>query len=175
MRLNIEKLVYGGEGLARVPADGGRSKAVFVPFTLPGEQVEAESVEDKPGFARARLVSVAKPSPQRVAAPCPHFQSCGGCDYQHASYAEQLKLKEQILRETLLRTAKIEWNDAIKVHSGEPFGYRNRVRFHVARGDATEFGFHRARSSEVLSVRECPILMPLLQKTLVALWHNVDT
>src|SRR5947209_14537079 len=90
LEFTIEKLVYGGDGLARLPADEhGRGKAVFVPFVLPGERVEAALVEEKPGFARARADKVLEASTQRVEPHCPYFQRCGGCHYQHASYEHQ--------------------------------------------------------------------------------------
>ncbi len=69
MELTIEKLIYGGDGLARLPADSeGRRKAAFVPLVLPGETVEARVVEEKPGFVRAQLEKVITPSPDRIAA-----------------------------------------------------------------------------------------------------------
>src|SRR5207302_5473790 len=84
LELTIEKLIYGGDGLARMPADEhGRGKAVFVPFVLPGEGVEVSLVEEKPGFARGRLEKVLERSEDRVEARCPYFQRCGGCHYQH--------------------------------------------------------------------------------------------
>src|SRR6201986_4381215 len=116
MQLTIEKLVYGGDGLARVDAQGdaqkeqadGKRKTVFVPLVLPGERVEATIAEERPGFARAKLDRVLQASPQRVQPACPYFASCGGCHYQHASYETQLDLKRKILRETVARIAKIE-------------------------------------------------------------------
>lgn len=98
MKLCIEKAIYGGSGLAR--ADG---KAVFVPFTLPGEVVEAHVTEDRTSYASADLDRVLEASSARVSAPCPYFGECGGCHYQHATYAQQLEMKVQILRETLER------------------------------------------------------------------------
>jgi 23S rRNA (uracil1939-C5)-methyltransferase len=87
MLLSIEKLIYGGDGLARTPADaGGRSLAVFVPFVLPGERVEAEISQEKAGFARGSVTRLVEPSVERVAARCPYFQQCGGCHYQHIPY-----------------------------------------------------------------------------------------
>ena len=101
-------MIYGGEGLARLPADEhGRGKALFVPFVLDGERVEASVTEQKPGFARAHAESVIEASPHRVEPGCPYFAHCGGCQYQHASYEHQLEIKKEILRETLKRTAKI--------------------------------------------------------------------
>src|SRR5213080_3821164 len=108
MKLTIEKMVYGGDGLAHLPPDdSGRGKTAFVPFVLPGEEVEASLAEEKPGFVRARPEKIVAPSPERADAPCPYFQRCGGCHYQHTSYENHLEIKSQILRETLLRTAKI--------------------------------------------------------------------
>src|SRR5580700_5273856 len=98
MKLRIEKAIYGGAGLAR--ADG---KAIFVPFTLPGEVVEVHITEDRASYASAGLDNVLAASPARVSPPCPYFGECGGCHYQQAGYAEQVEMKVQILRETLER------------------------------------------------------------------------
>ncbi|MBV8674838.1 MAG: TRAM domain-containing protein, partial [Acidobacteriaceae bacterium] len=119
MRLQIEKAVYGGAGLAR---DEG--KTIFVPFTLAGESVEAHVVEDRGSYANADLDRVLESSLERVEAPCPYFGECGGCHYQHASYAEQVRLKIAILRETLER-AHLQEIPEIGVLQGEPLGYRN--------------------------------------------------
>ncbi len=87
MQIKIEKLIFGGDGLARLPADEhGPGKTVFLPFVLEGEQVEATLTEQKPGFARARVENVVEPSPERIGAACPYFLRCGGCHYQHANY-----------------------------------------------------------------------------------------
>src|SRR6476620_1918231 len=96
LRLSIEKLVYGGDGLAH--ADGS---TVFVPYVLPGEQVRATIKARKKKLTWAQLAEVTSPSQQRVKPPCPHFQTCGGCHYQHIGAAEQLRLKKEILLETL--------------------------------------------------------------------------
>src|ERR1019366_7629233 len=102
MLLSIEKLIYGGDGLARTPAGAdGRSMAVFVPFVLPGERVEAEIRQEKPGFARGSVAQLIEASPHRVEAHCPYFRQCGGCHYQHVPYERQLEFKAGILRETL--------------------------------------------------------------------------
>ena len=108
MLLTIEKLIYGGDGLTRLPAespkdDRGRGKAVFIPFVLAGEKIDATLTEQKPGFARAKADAIIEPSPYRIQPPCPHFGRCGGCHYQHASYEHQLEIKKEILRESLYR------------------------------------------------------------------------
>jgi len=107
-----------------------------------------------------------------VNAPCPHFEKCGGCHYQHTTYENQLLIKDEVLRETLQRTANITWIEEIKVHSGEPWKYRNRARFHRMKGDAPGWGYMRAGSNDVLPVRECPLITTLLQRMLDAMWKT---
>lgn len=172
MQITIEKLVYGGDGLGRLPADEqGRGKAVFVPFVLEGETVEVAIGEQRPGFARAELKGIVTPSPRRVEPPCPYFGRCGGCNYQHTDYEEQLRIKQTILRETLQRTAKIELDSEIVVHSAKPWGYRNRTRMKVAHEPEFSVGYFRHGSHELLAVRECPISSPLIGRALAALWE----
>ncbi len=172
MQLTIEKLIYGGDGLAHLPPDEqGKGKAVFIPFVLPAELVEATIGENKPGFARGKLNRVLQPSPTRVEASCPYYAQCGGCHYQHASYEEQLKLKSEILRETLRRTAKIDFSDEIRVHPSPPWNYRNRTRLRVRCAPEFAIGYNRFASHALLPVRECPISSPLINRALGALWN----
>lgn len=167
MLLSIEKLIYGGDGLARVPADAeGRSMAVFVPFVLPGERVDAEILPGKAGFARGSVARLMEPSAERVEAACPYFQRCGGCHYQHIAYERQLEIKAGILRETLQRIAKIELKTEIKLHRSEPWSYRNRTRVQVQTAPEFALGYYRFGSHELLAVRECPISSPLINRVM---------
>jgi 23S rRNA (uracil1939-C5)-methyltransferase len=171
--LTIEKLIYGGDGLARLPADAhGRGKAVFVPFVLAGEKVEASLTEQKPGFARANAVAIITPSLHRVPPACPYFGQCGGCSYQHASYEHQLEIKKEILRETLRRTAKIELPCEIQVHASPPWNYRNRSRLQLQTQPAFAAGYFKLGSHELLPVEECPISSPLINRAIAALWQS---
>lgn len=170
MRTTIEKLVYGGEGLAH--ANG---ETVFVPFVLPGEEVEIEIAERKKKLLRGRTTQLLKASAARIEPRCPHFGVCGGCDYQHISYDAQLETKEQILRETLRRIGRIDWKDAITVHKSPPWEYRNRAQWKVrAHRDppgverpagSSSMGYFRARSSELCPVETCSIISPKLLAT----------
>src|SRR3954468_20494306 len=170
MKLTIEKMIYGGDGLAHLPPDGsGRGKTVFVPFVLPAEEVEVTPTEQKPGFVRGRAEKILTSSPQRTEPPCPYFLRCGGCHYQHTSYKNQLAIKSQILRETLLRTAKIDWNNEIAVHSAEPLHYRNRTRMKVQNAPFA-IGYYRFNSHELLPVEQCPISSPLINSAVAAIW-----
>lgn len=173
MQLTIEKLIYGGDGLTRRPADeNGRGKAMFVPFVLPGEKVEATISEEKPGFARAHADAIIQPSPLRIQPGCPHFSRCGGCHYQHTSYEHQLEIKQEILRETLRRTAKIELPVQIQVHPSPPWNYRNRSRLQVQSSSSFAVGYFKAGSHELLPVEECPISSPLINRGISHLWQS---
>jgi 23S rRNA (uracil1939-C5)-methyltransferase len=169
--LNIEKLIYGGDGLARLPADAhGRSKAVFIPFVLPGEKVEAALTEEKPSFARAHATSIIEPSPHRIQPACPYFARCGGCHYQHTGYDQQLEIKKEILRENLRRIAKLELQSEIVVHPSPPWNYRNRSRLQVRTRPSFTVGYFKFSSHELLPIEECPISSPLINRGIAALW-----
>ena len=159
--LEIEKLVYGGEGLSRPEGE-----VVLVPFVLPGEKVEAERLKTRQHVARAKLISVAEPSADRVEAPCPHFMSCGGCHLQHAGYSAQRRIKRDTLVETLRRVGKIEFDaERIAVEAGPPFGYRNRVQLHLEDGRA---GFLEMGSRHLVPVHDCPVASPKINEALAA-------
>jgi len=169
VEVTIEKLVYGGEGLAH--HDGS---TVFVPFVIPAERVSAAPVEQKKKFVRARVERVLEPSPERARARCPHFGVCGGCHYQHIPYDAQLKYKTEILRETLRRLGRIDWPGQIAAHASPPWGYRNRAQWKIrprgeSAGDALGIGYFRANSSALCAVEDCAVLSPLLLKSLLAL------
>jgi 23S rRNA (uracil1939-C5)-methyltransferase len=171
MQLRIEKLVYGGDGLARMPADAhGRGKTAFVPFVIPGEQVEASPVETRPGFVRARLDKLLTASAERVEAACPYFGRCGGCQYQHINHDAQLRYKAEILRETLRRTAKLELAQEIQLHPSPPWNYRNRTRMRVLHTPEFALGYFRHNSHDVLAVAGCPISSPLINQAIAAVW-----
>ncbi len=167
MLLTVEKLIYGGDGLARTPPDSsGRSLAVFAPFVLPGEKVDADLKPGKSGFSRIEGAKIVEPSPDRIEAQCPYFLRCGGCHYQHIPYELQLKFKAEILRETLRRFAKIELPAEISLHPSPAWNYRNRTRLRVRLTPEFALGYFKFASHELLPVRECPISSPLLNKAI---------
>jgi 23S rRNA (uracil1939-C5)-methyltransferase len=171
--LQIEKLIYGGDGLARLPADDrGRGKAVFTPFVLSGEKIEATITEEKAGFARAHAAAIVEPSAHRVAPPCPYFGRCGGCQYQHAAYEHQLEIKREILLENLRRIAKLELQCEIQIHASPPWNYRNRSRLQIRTRPDFALGYFKFASHEVLPVEECPISSPLINRGIAALWQQ---
>jgi 23S rRNA (uracil1939-C5)-methyltransferase len=174
MDVRIEKLVYGGDGLGH--HDGN---TVFVPLVLPGELVRIENATRKKKFIRGRLESVVEPSAERVAAPCPHFGRCGGCQYQHMPYEAQIRYKSEILRETLRRVGRIQWTGEIGTHASPPFGYRNRAQWKLrpqAEGAAGSagIGYFEMGSTKLCAVTECSILSPRLAETFAKLRQMVS-
>jgi 23S rRNA (uracil1939-C5)-methyltransferase len=152
--VQIEKPIYGGAFLAR--AEG---KAVFVPLTLPGEQARVRITQSKRGYDTADPDEILSAAPERIAPPCPHFGSCGGCNYQHANYASQLAFKQTILRETLQRGG-VTPPAEIKVLAANPWQYRNRVR--LAFDASGKIGYRGRRSNAIVAISECPIAAPLI-------------
>lgn len=136
-------------------------RVLFVPFVLPGETAQ---IKAKDGDMHAGLVSVTKAAPERIAAPCPLFTRCGGCNYQHAPYEFQVARKVDILREQLRRVGKIKWEGEITTVSGPAFGYRNRAQFHIEKG---KIGYLAAGSHDLVPVEgECPISSPRINQAL---------
>lgn len=134
--ITITKIAYGGEGIGSV--DG---KICFVDNALPGETVLARIVEEKPKFMRARTARILAASPHRTVPECRYYGACGGCQYQHLSYEEELRWKETQVREHLSRNLKID-PALIRPIAGcaKPYGYRGSVTLHEARGRAGFFG-----------------------------------
>ncbi len=150
LRLNIEKLVYGGYGIAR-----HRGKVYLVRFASPRELVDAEILEEKRDYVEARVKRVVIPSGSRRDAPCPYYGVCGGCHLQHVEYSSQVAQKEGILLETLERIGEMkDVKLADSLYSGQEFGYRIRVQFKVRNG---KLGFFRWDEREVVDIDECPV------------------
>ena len=146
----VEKLANGGMGIVR---DGDR--AIFVPFVIPGEEVKIrEESRLKRDYRRATYTKLIKSSPHRRKPPCHLFGSCGGCQLQHVAYPAQLKLKREILAESLSWIAKINPEIAPMIPSPNHYNYRSRIRMHVRAGIA---GFFAMEKKKFLPVKYCHI------------------
>jgi 23S rRNA (uracil1939-C5)-methyltransferase len=163
---------YGGDTLGRLP-DG---RAVFVPYTLPGEVVRVRLTEEKKNFARGTLLEVLQSSPERIQSRCPHFNpqakdqpGCGGCHYQHVPYEAQLRMKGAILKDQLERIGKFKDPKVERtISSPQPWNYRNHVQFHLS--PAGKLGFQAPRAQEVVPIHECH----LPEEAINALWPLLD-
>jgi len=156
-------MAHGGEALGR-----HEGKVIFVPYALPGEEVVVEVVQDKGRYARARLLEVVRSSPDRVEPRCPHFGTCGGCQWQHVAYEAQLRFKEQILHDQLERIGGIS-KPPLKPSLGarDAWFYRNHVQFHL--NEEGHLGFLTLRGWEVVAIEVCYIMHPLIEEVFRAL------
>ncbi|MBI2150704.1 MAG: class I SAM-dependent RNA methyltransferase [Acidobacteria bacterium] len=152
MRLTIEKIVYGGAGLARTEAG-----VVFVPGTAPGDVVEAEIVETKKDYATARLTAILDPSPDRQEPSC----AAGCCHWQHIRYDRQVDYKEAIIRESLRRLGRLAWDGEIKRITGPGKNYRLRATFHVI---GSRLGFMEEKTNRIVPITKCASLVPELNQ-----------
>jgi len=150
VRLDVERLTFGFDALARAAG-----QVVFVPYAAPGDRVEAEPVERRRDWLRARIERVLTPGPARVLPGCAAFPACGGCQWQHVAPPAQREAKRDVVAEQLRRVAGLP--DAVvlpTLAAEETFGYRARVSL-VAEG--RRLGFHRARSHALVEIDACPI------------------
>ena len=163
--IQCEKLIYGGDCLGRLP-DG---RAVFIPFTLPGEMVTAKIIEDKSRYARAWPIQIIEKSNDRIEPNCTHFGECGGCHYQHIDYAKQIKVKESILKDQFQRIAKVG-DPPIQpmVPAPDPWNYRNYIQFHLGRG--AELGYIHKDGEHLLPIQECH----LPQRPISEIWPQIQ-
>jgi len=170
LELEISTLTNLGVGLGRVDIEGGRW-VVMVPFTLPGERVKVRVYRNHKNFSEADLLEVVAPSPHRITAPCALFGRCGGCQYQHLVYSEQLAWKRRQVEELLQHMAGIEFPVSPVIGSPREFGYRSKItpHFHVGRPDdprtpppaETPIGFLKQGTRfELVDVPACPIATP---------------
>ncbi len=154
----IEKLAYGGMGLGYL--DG---KVCFVEGALPGEHVTIRVTKKKKNYAQAMIEKVLESSPQRLEPPCPYLHACGGCQYQHVAYAEELRWKEIQVRELFATRLKIpgEYIQPIR-GSAEPYGYRQSVTLHRKPGQPDIMGFIGQDNQTIVPVAKCLLTDPRL-------------
>ena len=165
-RLVISDIGHRGDGIAQTP--GG---PVFVPYTLPGETVDADAVQGHPD--RRHLLRVVAPSPDRADPFCPHFGVCGGCAIQHWAEPHYRDWKRNLVVEAL-RQAKIDApvDDLIDAH-GEG---RRRAVLHARQGtkQIVEVGFSALRAHTLVPIDRCPVLAPGLAGAIDAAWAIAD-
>ena len=159
--LTIDDVAFGGDGVGRVD-----EFVVFVPFVLAGEAVEVEITEVKKNFARAKLLRIEKPSPERVEPACRYFGKCGGCQYQHVEYAAQLRLKQKQIADLFERVGKFSPGlVGTVIPCPQPYGYRNRIMIRSQWNKPEQklnIGFVRWDCGLVEDIEECKIAEPIL-------------
>jgi 23S rRNA (uracil1939-C5)-methyltransferase len=168
VQVKINSMAFKGYGVARM--DG---KVLFIPSSATGDEAWVEIIEEKKNYSMGRLIEILRPSPWRVEPPCPYFEVCGGCQWQHIAYANHGELKKEILKEILKRLGGVKEIPSITVASSpDPYDYRTRVQLKV-KGET--LGYYKERSHELVEIGHCPIahpfvnqMIPLLRKALLS-------
>ena len=163
--LTIDDIAFGGDGVGRTS-----DFVVFVPFVLVGETVEVEITEVKKNFARSKLLRVEKASPQRAEPQCVYFGKCGGCQYQHMAYEEQLRMKRKQIADLFERVGKIPKEIVAPViPCPSPYGYRNRIMVRSQWNKPEQklnIGFIRGDCGLVEDIEKCAIAEPAINEQL---------
>jgi len=152
-------MAFKGNGVGHI--DG---KVIFVPYTVTGDEVSVEIVEDKKSYSVGGLKEILIPSPWRINPPCPYFGDCGGCQWQHIDPSVHEVLKKEILKESLQRLAGLKEIPPLSaVPSLQPYGYRIRIQL---KAEGNKIGFFGEGSHRVVEIDRCPIAHPIINAIL---------
>jgi len=131
-------------------------RPIFVPFTVPGDVIVADLVEQKRKYLWGEVSAVVKESPERRQPTCKHFMTCGGCNLQHVSYKEQLRQKAKHVAFLLQRKGVRLPGEILTKPSVDRHKYRWRARVAVQFGEkGCVAGFRKHRSREIVAISEC--------------------
>ena len=165
LTVEVEKLIAGGNGLAR-----WQGIPIFVPRSAPGDRLRVRITDRRPDYGRAEIVEILEGGAGRREPPCPHFGRCGGCDLQHLDDDLQTRLKAEAVGETLTRLGGITGEIPTQIVTGSAWAYRHRAQIHTStQGGQMQIGFRARQGSELVAVDSCPILVPELDSRLSSL------
>ncbi|MCJ2542651.1 23S rRNA (uracil(1939)-C(5))-methyltransferase RlmD [Thermostichus vulcanus] len=159
LSLQITGLTPQGDGIGHT-AGPGVGQVVFVPQGIPGDQVEVRVIETRRNYLIGRIQSIQVPSPERVRPACIVADKCGGCQWQHVSYAMQLATKQQILADALQRIGGIPLPEPVPIlGSPQPLRYRNKVTYPIAQpeGQPLRMGYYQTGSHRLVNLNQCPV------------------
>ena len=164
VELEIDDLTNLGSGVGRI--DGW---VVMVPYALGGERVKARIYRNHKNYSEADLVEVVRPSPDRVEPQCSLFGVCGGCQYQHLSYAGQLEWKRKQVADLMKRIGGIDFEVSPTHPSPKQYGYRSKLTPHYERprnGNMPVGFIMQGRRNTLVDVEQCPIASKAINKAL---------
>jgi 23S rRNA (uracil1939-C5)-methyltransferase len=142
--------VYGSSAISKI-----NGKIVFIKGLIPGEKAEVLIKEVKKDYYFARVTNIIESSPDRIDAPCKYYNICGGCHLQHINYDRQIRIKEEILIDSLKRISCIDVTLSDPLIYEKPFNYRHRGQFKI---DNRNIGFYKEKTHDVVDISNCPIM-----------------
>lgn len=147
---------------------------VFAPLSAAGDRLAVRLCEVKGRTAFAEIESILDPSPERTEPPCRYFGTCGGCDFQHLNYDSQLAAKLEMIKDSLRRIGKVEFDAEIAIiPSPKPFAYRSRTQWHLDTRNR-KIGYFKRGTHDVIDIDKCLVLDPVLDETLAELRSDLD-
>lgn len=164
--VTIESLSHDGRGVAHV-----NGKVIFIDEALPGESLDFVYTDSRKDYAEGRVVKLHSRAEQRIDPACTHFGSCGGCSFQHVADAEQIKIKEALLKEQFSRIGKLEIPEIWEALTGPHWGYRTKARMgvkYVAKKNRVLVGFRERRHPYLAEIDSCKVMHPLIGENLNA-------
>ena len=161
LEVEIMNLDHFGRGIARA------NKPIFIDNALVGEVVEIEITKDKKKYSEGKVINYIKKSPLRVESDCPYYDKCGGCDLLHLSYEEQLKYKENKVKEIIKKFSNLECVN--KIVPSVQYNYRNKVTLHVNK----KVGYYQKKSYDIIAIDNCLIADNKINKLIKKL-NNID-
>ena len=165
----LEILNYTAEGMGVARLDG---RVVFIPHTIRGERWMVRLEKVNKNVAWGRGVELLSPSPERIAPDCPLTGKCGGCQFRHMTYAEELQAKRQRVEDALHRVGGVNVPVPEVMGAEDPDRYRNKVQFPISNRNwaGLNIGYYRPRSHDILDVQDC-MLQPELVTRMKSTFH----
>ncbi|MFH1625631.1 MAG: class I SAM-dependent RNA methyltransferase [Pseudomonadota bacterium] len=168
--VRIEKLVYGGDGLART-----EQGVILVPYTVPGDSVRVSSIHKRKGVLRGKIQEIIHPSLYRVSPFCDNFlKGCGGCQWQNVDYLEQVRIKTEMVEESMERIGKQTLRFPSLIHDPRFKETRLRSVFHVSHS-RSEMGFYRFNTNDIMPIHECPLCASPINGILRTLQEDISS
>lgn len=156
LEITIDFITNLGKGVGK-----SEGWVIMVPFVMPGEYVRVRIFKNYSNYSEADLVEILKPASGRVVPKCKHFSKCGGCQYQHISYDEQINIKTMQVADILKKNAEIDFEVKTAIKSPLQYAYRSKITPHYNRPDKNgeqPIGFlANGRKYDIIDVNHCPI------------------
>lgn len=157
MQVKIERLDHQGRGIAKV-----NNITTFIPNTLVNEEVEIEIIESRKKYNVGKVIKYIKTSDLRINPICPYYDKCGGCDLMHMAYQEQLKFKENKIKNIISRFTDISDNKVKNILYSNDLYYRNKATFQVNK----KIGFYDKKSYDIVNIDKCYIVSNKINEVL---------
>ena len=166
IQLDVIDAGANGEGIAKVD-----NFVIFVPFALQGEKILAKLLKVNKNFAYAKIEKIITPSPERVEPRCPVFGKCGGCNLQHTTYENQLKIKKIIVQNTLRKMLHTPFEVQDTIGSCLQYGYRNKMQFPINKDG---IGMYAQNSHRLIPLTDCPISQQINSKLISLMQQYIN-